>query len=170
MALARTPPNPDLMQFKSTKDCILDPNRTIPYYIVPRYVDKVPFVLGTSPSLPATLLVACLSATASALKALSALWWSLSPLIQSTCIVILAACAKLCKQCGIISQLKSPSFSLFRPRSMTLNGLFERSTTARERASSRGAYADPNRTSPVGAPRASLNALPSAMHTSSAVW
>jgi len=38
------------------------------------HVLNVPFVLGISPSLPATLLVAVLKATASALKALSALW------------------------------------------------------------------------------------------------
>ena len=37
------------------------------------YVLNVPFVLGISPSRPATLLVACLIATASALKADSAL-------------------------------------------------------------------------------------------------
>ncbi len=37
------------------------------------YTLSVPLVLGTSPSLPATLLVACLTATASALNALSAL-------------------------------------------------------------------------------------------------
>jgi hypothetical protein len=52
---------------------------------------------------------------------------------------------------------------------MTLNGRFERSTTARERASSSGAYADPKRASPVGVPRASLKADPSARQTSSAV-
>ena len=38
------------------------------------YTLKVPFVLGTSPSLPATRLVACLTATAVALNALSARW------------------------------------------------------------------------------------------------
>jgi len=40
---------------------------------VKRQVLSVPFVLGTSPSLPATLDVACLIATANALNALSAL-------------------------------------------------------------------------------------------------
>lgn len=65
---------------------------------LPIYALSVPFVLGTSPSLPGTRLVAALTATARALKALSALWWSLKPRMQSTCIVILAACAKLSKQ------------------------------------------------------------------------
>lgn len=54
-------------------------------------VVSVPFVLGTSPSLPGILVVAALIATASALNALSALWWSLSPRMQSTCIVTRAA-------------------------------------------------------------------------------
>jgi hypothetical protein len=40
---------------------------------IPIQVLNVPFVLGTSPSLPATLLVACLMATARALNADSAL-------------------------------------------------------------------------------------------------
>jgi len=40
---------------------------------LPVYVLKVPLVLGTSPSRPATLVVACLIATANALKADSAL-------------------------------------------------------------------------------------------------
>lgn len=43
------------------------------YYILYQVL-KVPLVLGISPSLPATLVVAILSATANALKALSALW------------------------------------------------------------------------------------------------
>jgi len=37
-------------------------------------VESVPFVLGTSPSLPTTLVVAALIATANALNALSTLW------------------------------------------------------------------------------------------------
>jgi len=45
------------------------------YLINPRsHVLNVPFVLGTSPSLPGTLVVACLIATAKALNALSARW------------------------------------------------------------------------------------------------
>ena len=118
------------------------------------YTLSVPLVLGTSPSRPATRLVACLVATASALKALSALWWSLSPRRQSTCTVMRAAPAKLWMQWGIISVLRSPIFSRFRPRSTTAKGRFDRSTTARLRASSRGQYAYPKRARPVGVPRA----------------
>ena len=138
-------------------------------FFFPSYALSVPFVLGTSPSLPATLLVAILMATANALKALSALWWSLSPLRQSTCIVTLAACAKLARQWGTISQDSFPSHSLLRPSSMTLYGRFDRSTTARDSASSRGAYAEPKRARPVGVPRAVAKAEPRAIQTSSAV-
>lgn len=60
---------------------------------------STPFVLTTSPAptSPATLLVQAVRiATASALNALSARWWSLSPYVQPTCSVTSAACAKLC--------------------------------------------------------------------------
>lgn len=43
------------------------------YFVPTRYQYKTPFVLATSPSLPATLVVAILIATANALNALSAL-------------------------------------------------------------------------------------------------
>lgn len=60
------------LQFPS----LYSPSNSIFTNLVPHtpfYVVNVPFVLGTSPSLPATLLVAILIATARALNALSAL-------------------------------------------------------------------------------------------------
>ena len=122
------------------------------------YQNSTPFVLGTSPSRPTTGLHAILSATARALKALSARWWSFSPRRQSTCIVMPAPCAKDCRQCGNISQLRSPIFSRLRPRSMTEYGRFDRSTTARDRASSRGQYAYPKRAKPDVVCKADLKA------------
>lgn len=52
---------------------------------------------------------------------------------------------------------------------MTEKGRLEISTTARERASSRGQYALPKRAIPVGLPRAERKDVPRAMQTSSAV-
>ncbi|SRX66046.1 hypothetical protein MMC68F_00019 [Mycoplasma mycoides subsp. capri] len=114
--------------------------------------------------------VASLMATARALNALSLRWWSFLPRRQSTWRVILLASAKLSRKCGIISQERSPTFSLCKPSSTTAYGLFERSTTALESASSKGANPDPNLFTPRTAPRASLKAWPRAIPQSSVVW
>lgn len=58
---------------------------------------------------------------------------------------------------------------LVKPNSPTKNGREEMSRTARERASSRGAYAYPKRAMPVRGPRASAKALPRARKVSSVV-
>lgn len=143
---------------------------------VKRYSVKVtyntPFVLTTSPAptSPATLLVhAVRMATAKALNALSARWWSLEPYVQPTCSVTPAACAKLSSPWVIISVLRAPIFSRWKPRLITAYGRFDRSMTAHERASSSGASPRPKRASDVRAPRAFVKAVPSARKVSSVV-
>ena len=49
-------------------------------------------------------------------------------------------------------------------------GLPEKSTTTLDKASSKGAYAEPNLKIPFLSPKASLNASPRLMHTSSTQW
>ena len=128
----------------------------------------VPLVLGTS--CEPVRVMASLSASAVALKADSALWWSFSPCRTSTCSVMPASVAKLWKMCGIISQLKSPIFSRRSCRCVWQYGRDDRSTTARDKDSSRGAKPVPKRLTPRISPSAFLNAWPSAIAQSSAVW
>lgn len=134
---------------------------------------RTPLVLTTSPAptSPATLLLQAFRiATARALNALSARWWSLSPYVQPTCNVTPAACAKLCKPCVIISVLRSPIFSRLNPRSMTAHGRLDRSITAHDSASSSGASPRPKRSRDWRAPSACVNASPRARKVSSVVW
>ena len=134
---------------------------------------KTPFVLTTSPdpTSPAPRREqAVRTATASALNALSARWWSLSPYTHPTCSVTFAACAKLCSPCVIISVLRSPIFSRRKPRLTTAQARLERSMTAHERASSSGASPRPKRVMEARAPRALVNAVPRARKVSSVVW
>lgn len=136
-------------------------------------VYRTPFVLTISPaptSPSPRLAQAVRTATANALNALSARWWSLSPYVHPICSVTFAACAKLCRPCVIISVLRSPIFSRRKPMLITDQGREERSMTAHERASSRGASPRPKRAIEARAPRACVKALPSARKVSSVVW
>lgn len=99
---------------------------------------NTPFVLTTSPSLPSTRCIAILQATAKALNALSALWWSLDPLMTSTCSVTFAAWAQLAMPWWIICVFRLPIIGFVNPSSPTKNGRDDMSRTARARASSRG--------------------------------
>lgn len=127
--------------------------------------------MSPAPTSPSTLRAqAVRTATASALNALSARWWSLSPYVQPTWRVTPAACAKLCRPCVIISVLRSPIFSRLKPMLMTAHGRLDRSMTAHERASSRGASPRPNRAIDWRAPRAAVNEEPRARKVSSVVW
>lgn len=145
----------------------------MPLYRDPTYIYNTPLVLTTSPTptSPAILRAQAVRiATANALNALSARWWSLSPYVQPTCKVTSAACAKLCSPWVIISVLRSPIFSRLKPRLITAQGRLDRSMTAQDRASSSGASPRPNRVSDCRAPRAVVNAVPSARKVSSVVW
>lgn len=125
-------------------------------------------VLGTS-FMPVRVM-ASLSARAVALKADSALWWSLLPCSTSTCSVTPASVAKLWKTWGIISQLSSPIFSRVSCSDVWQYGRDDRSTTARASDSSSGAWPVPKRRTPRIGPSACLKAAPSASAQSSAVW
>ena len=100
---------------------------------------STPLVLMTSPSLPLTISIACLRATARDLNAASDRWWSFSPFSTSTCKVMPAVWLKLCRQCGIICVVRLPILASLKPKVPQKYGREEISTTERARASSRGA-------------------------------
>ena len=131
---------------------------------------NTPFVLTTSPSFPATLSVAVLMATARALNAASARWWSFSPRRTSTCSVTAAVWLKLWRQWGIICVVKEPIRASLKPNEPTKNGRDDMSMTARASASSNGAWASPKRRMPLRSPRAFAKASPRLRNVSSAVW
>src|SRR5690606_7126820 len=96
---------------------------------------STPLVLGTMSPVIAT---ASRRAMATALKAASALWWSLSPRIRSTWRAMRASMARLRRKWTMFSVARSPMVSLLNGMWISGQGRPERSTTARASDSSRG--------------------------------